>query len=659
MRVRPFTTNPSGLKISPRRQFMKFFGFWPLVLVGMVALLATVAVLQYRWTNEATIAAELRMGAELESLMLKWHTDFYGELSAICVAMQVGPDSGARDTWKDYLERYVEWKNAPPHEALPDVYRNPDLVQDIYIWDTNLETKPELFRLNAGTKTIEVAAVPGDLQTLLSRLRANSTSLSNSLRVWQLRGQPGSHDQYGPSSGTNSPASNTNTGWQFDENVPAIVHPIFQRDGRALSSQSPVDWMVIVLDLNVVRQRILPELATRYFGGLDGLDYKVALVATGAMSRAIYSSDPGFGIQDISAADSTLNVFGPPPGIARVEFQRKEENTSVLRSSEWHSFYGSVWFPVIEYESRPSPWVLVLERRAGPLQAVINQVRQKNLIISACVLLLLAANFGVLAIAGFRAQNFAKLQMDFVASVSHELRTPLTSIFCVAENIKDGIVGDKSSLTDYGSMVMSQARRLMDYVDRILLFASIRSGKEQYNLCALEVSEVLQRVRRSMAVLIIEESFVVEECLDSNLPHVIGDLYSVCSCVENLVTNAIKYSAADRRIRISAKLETMEGKSKQVAISVEDRGIGIDPSELKKIFEPFYRSPVATAAQIQGTGLGLSLARHLAEAMGGSLSVISKLGAGSTFTLHLLAVQTHENELSALGSRTEEVMRNE
>ena len=68
---------------------------------------------------------------------------------------------------------------------------------------------------------------------------------------------------------------------------------------------------------------------------------------------------------------------------------------------------------------------------------------------------------------------------------------------------------------------------------------------------------------------------MVEECLDSNLPHVIGDLYSVCSCVENLVTNAIKYSAIDRRIRISAKPETMEGKSKQVAISVEDRGMGI------------------------------------------------------------------------------------
>ncbi len=659
MRVPPLTTNPSEPKISPRRQFMKFFGFWPLVLLGMVALLATVAVLQYRWTNEATIAAELRMGAELESLMLKWHADLYGELSAVCIAMQVGPDSGARDTWNDYLERYVEWKNAPPHEALPDVYRNPDLVQDIYIWDTNLQTKPQLFRLNAGTKKIETAALPQDLQTLLNRLRANSTSLSNSLRVWQLRGQPGAHDQYDSSLGTNSPASSTNTGWQFDETVPAIVHPIFQRDGRALSSQSPVDWMVIVLDLSVLQQRILPELSTRYFGGLEGLDYKVAVVATGARPRAIYSSDPGFVIQNIGAADSTLNIFGPPPSSGRDEFQRKGKNSRLLRSTEWHSFYGTAWFPVIEYESRPSSWVLVLERRAGPLQAVINRVRQKNLAISAFVLLLLAANFGILAIAGFRAQNFAKLQLDFVASVSHELRTPLTSIFCVAENIKDGIVGDKSSLTDYGSMVMSQARRLMDYVDRILLFASIRSGKERYNLRPLEVSEILQRVRRTMAALIIEESFVVEESVDSNLPYVVGDLFAVCSCVENLITNAIKYSPIDRRIRISANQHTMGDNSKQVAISVEDRGMGIKSSELKRIFEPFYRSPEATAAQIQGTGLGLSLARHLAEAMGGSLSVVSELGVGSTFTLHLLAVQTNESELSPLSSRTDEVMRNE
>jgi len=74
-----------------------------------------------------------------------------------------------------------------------------------------------------------------------------------------------------------------------------------------------------------------------------------------------------------------------------------------------------------------------------------------------------------------------------------------------------------------------------------------------------------------------------------------------------------------------------------VWISVEDHGIGIDSAELKQIFEPFYRSPAVTAAQIHGTGLGLPLAKGIAEAMGGKISVVSKLGIGSRFTLHLPA----------------------
>ena len=150
------------------RRFKALLSFWPLTLSGLVVLLAVLAFLQYRWTNEATAASEMRIGAEIESLMLKWHGDLYGEFSAICAAMQVGPDSGARDTWNNYLERYVEWNNAPPHESFPNVYRNPDLVQDVYIWDTNLDSKPQLFSLNADKKKIEAVEIPENLQILLA-----------------------------------------------------------------------------------------------------------------------------------------------------------------------------------------------------------------------------------------------------------------------------------------------------------------------------------------------------------------------------------------------------------------------------------------------------------------------------------------------------------
>jgi len=645
--VPPLTNSPSDLTPLPRRGLKAFLGFWPLVLSGMVVLLAVLAFLQYRWTNEATAASEMRIGAELESFMMRWHGDLYGEFSAICTAMQVGPDSGARDTWNDYLERYVEWNNALPHETLPNVYRNPDLVESVYIWDTNLDAKPQLFRLNEDKKKIELAEVPQNLQTLLARLRAHSTSLSTSLRVWQLSSQ-GERTSSEVAPVSSSPVVTTNGGWQFDENVPAIVHPIFQRDGSSLNSQSPVDWMVIVLDLNALRKRILPDLATRYFGGLEGLDYKVAVIAKKLQPEVIYSSDPGFGNPDVGTADASLNIFGPPEDTAQ-EHIHHARNARSLRSVEWHNFYGSAWFPVIEYESHPSPWILLIQRRAGPLQDVINGVRRKNLAMSAFLLLLLALTMALLTMAGIRAQKFNRLQMDFVASVSHELRTPLTAIFSAAENIRDGVIYGKSDLAAYGSMVMGQSRHLMEYVDRILVFASIRSGKDRYNIRPLQISEILQRVHKNMATLIIEASCTMEQVIEPGLPCVLGDQLAVCGCLENLITNAIKYGGTDRRIRISACLQTT-GNGKEVAISVQDRGIGIHSSELKQIFEPFYRSPEARRAQIPGTGLGLSVCKHLAEAMGGWVSVNSKVGVGSVFTLHLQTADLQPAELTAMSS---------
>jgi signal transduction histidine kinase len=406
--------------------------------------------------------------------------------------------------------------------------------------------------------------------------------------------------------------------------------------------------MVIVLDLNALRKRILPELATRYFGGLESLDYRVAVIAKGAKPEVIYSSDPGFGTHDLETLDASLNIFGPPDRATGNQIQQAR-NARSLRSAEWHNLYGAAWFPVIEYESHPVPWVLGIQRRDGPLQSVIRRVRERNLAVSAFVLVLLALSMAFLTMAGLRAQKFSKLQMDFVASVSHELRTPLTAIFSAGENIKDGVVHDKTDLSDYGSIVMGQSRHLMDYVDRILLFASINSGKDRYSIRPLQVAEILRQVRRDMEIVIIEESRVIEEFIEPDLPCVVGDLRAVCGCLENLMTNAIKYSGSDQRIRVSARAQTVES-GKQVAISIQDRGIGIHSSDLKRIFEPFYRTPQATMAQIPGTGLGLSVSKHLAEAMGGSLTVVSEVGVGSTFTLHLLTADSPQAELMTVNS---------
>jgi len=249
---------------------------------------------------------------------------------------------------------------------------------------------------------------------------------------------------------------------------------------------------------------------------------------------------------------------------------------------------------------------------------------------------------GLLVFSSHRAHKLAKVQMEFVASVSHELRTPLAAIFSASENIKDGYVEGRKNLEFYGSILTSQTRRLIDLVDRILLFASTRAGKTRYSVVPLPLSEILAAIRKSVTEEIEEEGGTLEEHIEPGLPPVLGDLSAVCACLRNLIANALKYGGAERWIGLSVACHEVKGHDKEIWFSVADHGEGISASELPLIFEPFYRSPKVVVAQIHGTGLGLALAKRIAEALGGRISVVSELGVGSTFTLHLPAASAPE-----------------
>src|SRR5882672_563008 len=262
---------------------------------------------------------------------------------------------------------------------------------------------------------------------------------------------------------------------------------------------------------------------------------------------------------------------------------------------------------------------------------------------------LIFATFSVWAIQKSRmlgAVQLAKLQMDFVASISHELRTPLAVIRSAAENIADGVVEGKDQLAKYGSVIRKQSRQMTDLVNQILLFVSTRERRNHYILQSLQVSEIVISAVENTAELVREAGFVVEQHVEPDLPCVMGDLPALSRCVQNLMGNAIKYGAQARWVGIRAFREK-SGHHGEVRISVQDRGIGIDKADLPHIFEPFYRSSAVRAAQIHGTGLGLPLARSIAEAMGGRLTVESKLGGGSVFTLHLPSAREINHPASA------------
>jgi signal transduction histidine kinase len=311
------------------------------------------------------------------------------------------------------------------------------------------------------------------------------------------------------------------------------------------------------------------------------------------------------------------------------------------------------WFPLLSDEGADQDWRLIVRhRRGGALGAFIADSRRRDLAISFGVLFLLVISMAILIFTSTRAQRLAKLQMDFVTAVSHELRTPLTVISSAAENIAHGVVEGKPQLEQYGSVIGAQARKLFEMVEQILLFAAIREGQQRYSLRPLEVPEILEAALSGTAGLIRTAGFHVEQQIDPNLPRIVGDLPALSQCVQNLITNALKYGSEQKWIGIQARLAEHGLTGKEIQISVSDRGIGIAAEELRHIFEPFYRSPSVMAAQIHGTGLGLPLAKSIMEAMNGQVTVKSEPGRGSTFTLHLRCTEHSTRQIKDDSSET-------
>ncbi|MCU1259333.1 MAG: integral rane sensor signal transduction histidine kinase, partial [Bryobacterales bacterium] len=245
-----------------------------------------------------------------------------------------------------------------------------------------------------------------------------------------------------------------------------------------------------------------------------------------------------------------------------------------------------------------------------------------------------------------RAQRLARLQMEFVAGISHELRTPLTVISSAAQNLTDGVVEGKPQVKLYGTLIRNESRRLTGMMEQILQFAS-GQNKRAYEPVPLAPAELVDNALALAASLIQESGVTVEREIEPDLPVVMGESGALIQCLHNLIANAIKYGGEAKWLRIRAWAE-----SDSVRIAVEDHGIGVASSDLPHIFDAFYRGSAVASAQIHGTGLGLSLARNFAQEAGGSISVESVPGQGSSFVVRLPAIRVSAAEHVRLSERT-------
>lgn len=411
--------------------------------------------------------------------------------------------------------------------------------------------------------------------------------------------------------------------WRFDPRDPALVFTL-----------GPNAQLGVALDQAVIARKILPDLANRYFQGTDGLDYEVAVVSGMARRQVIYSSDPGFGDREVPDADGTLNIFGrsvrtgttAPLSVFHRTFDRHQPVPAATLT----------WLPLASDADEADDWRLVVRhRRGGPLGAFVADMHQRDLVISFGALLLLVLSMGMLIVTSSRAQRLARLQMDFVTAVSHELRTPLTVISSAADNIAQGVVQGPDQLRQYGSVIRSQVGHLSGLVEEILLFAATRSRPQHLTLTPVDLPAAVSAALTATDELLRAAQFTVECHVPSDLPPVTGDLLAVSQVLQNLISNALKYGHDGRWLGIATRVVERAPGDREVQISVSDRGHGIAAEDLSHIFEPFYRSASARSAQIHGTGLGLTLAKRLAEAMHGDLTVASAAEAGAAFTLHL------------------------
>jgi two-component system phosphate regulon sensor histidine kinase PhoR len=226
------------------------------------------------------------------------------------------------------------------------------------------------------------------------------------------------------------------------------------------------------------------------------------------------------------------------------------------------------------------------------------------------------------------SQKLERVRRDFVANVSHEMRTPVAGIQAMTESLLSGAMEDEATARRFLVHISRSCQRLVNIVDDLLQLARAESGVSRPR-DPVPVAPIARDVVATLDAAIERNGLDVGVEADEHA-RVIGDPESLRQIISNLVDNAVKYTPAGGKVDVS--VETSE---KTVIIEVKDTGIGIPPESRDRVFERFYRVDAARSREMGGTGLGLSIVRHLVESMGGSVSVTSQVGAGSTFRVEL------------------------
>jgi two-component system, OmpR family, phosphate regulon sensor histidine kinase PhoR len=224
--------------------------------------------------------------------------------------------------------------------------------------------------------------------------------------------------------------------------------------------------------------------------------------------------------------------------------------------------------------------------------------------------------------------EFAQVKSDFVSNVSHELRTPLALISMFAETLDMGRVRTEEKKKEYLRIISQETNRLSRIVNKILNFSRMEAGKRKYNFTAADINEIVSGVYETYKFHLQNNGFSFSYYPSEDLPQVEIDPEAASEALINLIDNAMKYSEETKDVSIHTGTD-----NGYIFIEVRDKGIGISDENQKKIFDKFFRVTSGLVHNTKGTGLGLTLVKHIMDAHKGDIEVKSKLWEGSSFKL--------------------------
>jgi len=323
----------------------------------------------------------------------------------------------------------------------------------------------------------------------------------------------------------------------------------------------------------------------------------------------------------------------------------RHESTPIAASMGWDGGY-----PEVErnLEGVFPGLTMGIKVRGTTLAALEHRFVRNDFLILAGLSLLLAGGIILTHRNISREMALARLKSDFVSNVSHELRTPISLIRLYAETLELGRLKSEAKCHEYYAIIRKESERLTALINNILDFSRIEAGRKEYDFRETDVGELVHNTLESYRYQIEQNGFAFEERIAEDLPRLRVDREALARSVLNLVNNALKYSQDRKFIGVNVFRD-----NGSVRLEVVDHGIGIPADEQTKIFEKFYRVGDPLVHNTKGSGLGLSLVRHVVQAHGGQVLVDSAPGRGSKFTIRLPLDQAASNRKTVAAEAAE------